>query len=124
GPFVKGTVVATDETQGGQSVMLDESANARIMIVDDEERNVRLLERVLHNSGFGNTISTTDPREVLGLFEESEPDLILLDLLRPHLDGFALMEKLRELIPRGSYLPILILTADATDTTKRRALTA
>jgi putative two-component system response regulator len=105
--------------------MLDEAfANARIMIVDDEEPNVRLLERVLRDAGFGNTISTTDPREVLGLFEECEPDLILLDLLMPHLDGFALMEKLRELIPRASFLPIIVLTADATDTTKRRALAA
>jgi putative two-component system response regulator len=102
----------------------DAFARARIMIVDDEVPNVRLLERVLRDAGFVNTISTTDAREVLGLFEESEPDLILLDLLMPHLDGFALMEKLRELIPKTSYLPILILTADATDTTKRRALKA
>ncbi|MDP9329873.1 MAG: response regulator [Actinomycetota bacterium] len=105
--------------------MLNEAfANARIMIVDDEEPNVRLLERVLRDAGFENTVSTTDPREAQGIFEGTQPDLVLLDLLMPYLDGFALMEKLHELIPTDCYLPILVLTADATDETKRRALTA
>ncbi|OLE61097.1 MAG: hypothetical protein AUI36_11865, partial [Cyanobacteria bacterium 13_1_40CM_2_61_4] len=97
---------------------------ARILIVDDEEANVRLLERVLRHAGFENTESTTDPRDVLEMFRRSEPDLILLDLLMPHLDGFELMAALREVIPSTAYLPILVLTADATSETRLRALGA
>src|SRR5712691_9390883 len=98
--------------------------SARIMIVDDEDANVRLLERVLQHDGFTNLASTTDPRRAAQLFDESEPDLILLDLLMPHMDGFTLMDELRRLIPETSYLPILVLTADVTPETKRKALAA
>ena len=95
---------------------------ARILVVDDEEPNVRLIERVLQRAGFTQVESTTDPRRVQHLLAEFEPDLILLDLLMPHLDGFAVMEQVRLLVPAASYLPILVLTADATPETKRRAL--
>ncbi len=105
--------------------MSDEAfLSARIMIVDDEDANVRLLERVLRRDGFTNLASTTDPRGATQLFGESEPDLILLDLLMPYVDGFTLMNELRKSIPETSYLPILVLTADMTPETKRKALAA
>jgi CheY-like chemotaxis protein len=72
--------------------------------------------------GARNVASTTDPREVLELLHTFQPDLILLDLLMPHLDGFALMELLHSEAPVDSYLPILVLTADATSETRSRAL--
>jgi signal transduction histidine kinase len=96
----------------------------RILIVDDEAANVRLLERLLERAGYTNVRSTTDPRQVLPLYNEFRPDLVLLDLLMPHLDGFQIMEKLNPLIPEGAYLPILVLTADVSAETKRRALSA
>jgi len=85
-------------------------SKARILIVDDEAPNVRLLERILEMFGCQHVFSTTDPGEALKLYLEAEPDLVLLDLHMPHVDGFAVME------------PILVLTADITLDTKRRAL--
>lgn len=102
----------------------DEPAkNARILIVDDQEANVRLLEGILKRAaGYHALRSTTDSREVLSLYEEFQPDLILLDLHMPHLDGFAVMEELKKVVPDGAFLPILVLTADVTPEAKQRAL--
>src|SRR5713226_1926827 len=85
---------------------------ARILIVDDELANVRLLERLLTQAGYHNLLATTDARQVRTLYEELQPDLILLDLMMPHLDGVAVMGQLP--IPEGAYVPILVLTADVT----------
>jgi len=95
---------------------------AKVLIVDDEPSNVRLLERILDMFGGTTVRSTTDPRTALGLYFEFQPDLILLDLHMPHLDGFTLIEQLKKAIPADHYLPILVLTADVTVETKRRAL--
>lgn len=98
--------------------------NARLLIVDDEVANVRLLERLFERGGYSNYKGTTDSRLAVGLFQEFQPDLILLDLLMPHLDGFAVLEQLKPMIPEGTYLPVLVLTADVSQETKRRALAA
>jgi putative two-component system response regulator len=97
--------------------------HARILIVDDEPSNVLLLERVLEQAGFTNLVSTTDSREVAALCEAQPPDIVLLDLMMPYLDGFGVMQWLRENQQLGCYLPILVLTADSSAQTKRRALT-
>jgi signal transduction histidine kinase len=97
---------------------------ARILIVDDEPSNIRLLERILEMFGGAVVKSTTDPRQTLSLYFEFQPDLILLDLHMPHLDGFAVIEQLKAAVPPDDYLPILVLTADITIDTKRRALAA
>jgi len=97
-------------------------ATARILIVDDEPTNVRLLERLLSQEGYANVRSTTDSRDVQRLYGEFQPDLLLLDLMMPHLDGVAVMQQLA--IPVGEYVPILILTADVTAQAKERALSA
>src|SRR5881628_1686305 len=86
--------------------------NARILIVDDQEANVQLLDRLLQMAGYTNYMSTTDPRQVLPLFTKFEPDLILLDLMMPHLDGYSVMQQIGPRIPDGAYLPILVLTAE------------
>lgn len=106
--------------------MADEAALqlAKILIVDDEEANVRLLERTLQRWGYTNLISTTDSREAMPLFEQHRPDLILLDLMMPHIDGFTVMETVNSSLPEGVFLPILVLTADANPQVKRRALSA
>ena len=98
--------------------------NARILIVDDQDQNIRLLQAILERAGYTHSTGTTDPRVVLTLFEQEAPDLILLDLTMPYLDGFQVMEQLHQRIPAETYLPILVLTADITRETKRRALTA
>ena len=95
---------------------------ARILIVDDEEANIRLLERMLDQAGFRKVLSTTDPQEVVELHREIRPDIILLDLHMPQMDGLELLEHLQGEIGRQSYLPILVLTADVTPEAKLRAL--
>jgi signal transduction histidine kinase len=97
-------------------------SRAKVLIVDDEPSNVRLLERILQMVGGTTVRSTTDGREALPIYFEFEPDLVLLDLHMPHLDGFAIIEQLKAAVPPEEYLPILVLTADITVETKRRAL--
>lgn len=101
---------------------LRNALDARILVVDDEEVNVLLLERTLDKAGYRDVASTTDPRQVLELMGTFQPDLILLDLLMPHLDGFAVLKLLHSVAPIDSFLPVLVLTADATSETRSRAL--
>ena len=96
----------------------------RILIVDDQPANVELLEAILDGAGYKDVLGTTDPREVIRLHHEFEPDLILLDLMMPHMDGFAVMSQLAARIPAGEYLPVLVLTADITPEARARALSA
>ena len=96
----------------------------RLLIVDDEPSNIRLLERILEMFGTAVVKSTTDSRQALPLYFEFQPDLVLLDLHMPHLDGYAVIKQLKAATPPDDYLPILVLTADVTIDTKRRALTA
>ena len=98
--------------------------NAHILIVDDNEANVLYLEAVLRKSGYTNIRSTTDSRLALPLFKQCQPDLLLLDLMMPHLDGFAIIEQLKPFVAANSYLPVLVLTADASSETRRRALSS
>lgn len=93
-----------------------------LLVVDDEQANVLFLERLLRRSGYRDVKSTTDPYEVEEMLAEVEPDLILLDLHMPGLDGHQVMHRLSHIIPESTYLPILVLTADAAPATKQRAL--
>lgn len=95
--------------------------SAEILIVDDEPINVQLLERTLKKNGYTQITSTSDPRRVIPLHLEKQFDLILLDIQMPYLDGFEVMEKLKE-IEIDSYLPILVLTALTDRETRLRAL--
>jgi putative two-component system response regulator len=103
-------------------VLEDPMRDARILIVDDEPVNVLVLRRLLAGAGYRRVEATTDAGQVLALFLELDPDLILLDLHMPHLDGFQVMEALRPWVPADAYLPILVLTADVTHEARARAL--
>jgi putative two-component system response regulator len=95
--------------------------HARILIVDDEPANVEVLQRLLERSGFGKIEATTDPRTAADLYVKYRPDLILLDLHMPGMDGLAVMDQLNE-IAEASYLPILMLTGDMTPAARQEAL--
>lgn len=100
----------------------DHLRKAKLLIVDDEPSNVRLLERILELNGFSNFRSTTDARQVLALCREYQPDLLLLDLNMPYMSGFTIMERMRAEYPVESLRPqVLVLTADITTETKHRA---
>src|SRR6202049_2273289 len=95
--------------------------NARILVVDDQEANVRLLEGMLRIAGYASIESTTDPNEVCELHRKNHYALILLDLQMPGIDGFQVMEGLKEIEENG-YLPVLVITAQPDH--KLRALQA
>ena len=94
---------------------------ARILIVDDEPANLKLLDRMLRGQGYEALALIEDPREVLVQYQAQRPDLILLDINMPHLDGYQVMEQLAglndPLLP-----PIVILTAQSTKDYLLRAL--
>src|SRR6476469_779750 len=94
---------------------------ARILIVDDEPANVELLKRLLERSGFVHLHSTNDPREAAPLFKELAPDLVLLDLHMPHMNGLQVIDELNGM-GHATYLPILMLTGDMTQEARREAL--
>ena len=98
--------------------------SATILIVDDEQANVRLLTRILEKAGFSRVRSTTDPRQALPLFTELEPDVVCLDLRMPELDGFAVLEQLRKVVKPGDFLPVLAITGDVGPDTRHRVLSA
>ena len=84
--------------------------NAKILIVDDLETNILLLERMLRSAGYIAITSTMDPLKVCELHRSNRYDLILLDLKMPGMNGFQVMEGLKEIEPEG-YLPVLVVTA-------------
>jgi putative two-component system response regulator len=96
--------------------------DACILIVDDEPSNVRVLKRVLAVAGYQRVTAITDPRDAIARFAEIEPDILLLDLHMPKIDGLAVMERLRAGMPASEYFPILMLTGDASPQACQRAL--
>lgn len=94
----------------------------RIFIVDDEEANIQLLQRILERVGFTNVRSFRDGNEMLAAMDGDAPDLVVLDLHMPTIDGFAVLEAMRAKLDEDEYLPVIVLTADAGRETRSRAL--
>ena len=84
--------------------------SASILIVDDQEANVKMLRRVLSEAGYTHVSATLDPTQVCALHQRHDYDLILLDLEMPELDGFGVMQALKA-SAQDSYLPVVVLTA-------------
>src|ERR1700730_7844900 len=91
-------------------VSASEILGASILVVDDQEVNVSLLERMLRGAGYTSVASTMDPREVCALQRKNRYCLILLDLQMPGMDGFQVLEGLKD-IEKDDYLPVLVITA-------------
>ena len=98
--------------------------HGRIYIADDEPANVELLEAILERAGFTSVRSFADGRALLDAITDQEPDLILLDLRMPVLDGLAVLQSLHSGPTAGGFLPVLVLTADATRVSRDRALSS
>lgn len=95
--------------------------DARVLVVDDDETSADTLERVLRQAGYTRVTTTSDPRKVLAMFGEASPDILLLDIRMPHLDGFAVMRQIRSRKEPG-FLPILVITGDSESSVKEQAL--
>jgi putative two-component system response regulator len=95
----------------------------KILVIDDDRMTVTLLEQLLQRHGYCCVLGITDSRNALDTYNNFDPDLILLDLMMPEMDGFAVLEALRLDAPE-TFLPIVILTADITEEARERALEA
>jgi len=94
---------------------------ARILIVDDEPVNLKLLNKMLSAQGYGDLVLVQDSRQVVDVYQQQRTDLILLDINMPHLDGFAVMEQLN-LLNDPLLPPVVILTAQHSQDFLLRAL--
>lgn len=97
-----------------------ERADARILVIDDDPSNVRLLRRLLARIGYHDVRTTSDGSAALAEYGAHAPDLVLLDLHMPHVDGFALLESMRAATPNTAMAPVLILSADSSLEAQRR----
>ncbi|MBF0286002.1 MAG: response regulator [Magnetococcales bacterium] len=95
--------------------------DARVLVIDDQLTNVKLLEKLLQSAGFSNVTGQTDPREAVRLHEIHPHDLVLLDIRMPHMDGFQVLERIRAM-EGDEFIPVLVLTAQSDRETRLKAL--
>lgn len=100
----------------------EELLECRILVVDDEALNVKVLTSLLARAGYTRVEATTNPLEVPALMTSYEPDLLLLDLRMPRMDGFEIMSHLQQVMSPDEYFPILVITGDLGTEVKERAL--
>jgi EAL domain-containing protein (putative c-di-GMP-specific phosphodiesterase class I)/AmiR/NasT family two-component response regulator len=95
--------------------------DARVVVIDDTPANVELLDAVLRRAGLRHVFGVTDARKALSTIDAIGPDLVILDLHMPWIDGFTILD---EIVRRaaGTYLPVLVMTADTTSEASHRAL--
>ncbi len=98
-------------------------AKMKILVIDDQVTNVALLEDVLSGAGYKNVRSVTDSRLALDTCESYAPDLVLLDLMMPHVSGLEILQSLRS-GHSPAFLPVVVITADANEQARRDALRA
>ena len=96
--------------------------DAKIAVIDDESANVQLLQRILELEGYTEVSGYTDPREFLETCRILPPDLVLLDLMMPELNGFDVLDRFRGSVDDFEYRPVMIITSDDDRDTKQRAL--
>ncbi|MDQ3941434.1 MAG: response regulator [Actinomycetota bacterium] len=101
--------------------MVNPFTESRILLVDDSPDLVLILQRMLEREGYTELISTSDPRQVVDLYLAFRPDLVLLDLHMPEMNGLDVMASLKE-ATGGEYVPVVMLTGDQSPEAKLRAL--
>jgi len=94
---------------------------AKILIVEDQQVNILLLKQMLVRNGYNNIETVIDSRQAVEIYKEYQPDILLLDLIMPHINGFQIMAELQKL-REDSYLPILVLTALTDQESRIKAL--
>ena len=98
--------------------------DARIAVVDDETANVELLRRLLELEGYTEVSCYTDPREFLDTCRILPPDLVLLDLMMPEVNGFEVLKRFQQIVDDFDYRPVMIITSDDDRDTKQKALSS
>ena len=111
----------TDAATASEHGPLERFSDARVIVIDDEPANLSLLTQLLRRKGLRNVHGLSDSNAALAYIADNDPELVLLDLHMPGVDGYELLAALRERAG-GSYLPVLVLTADTTHQAINRAL--
>ena len=117
------TPIPPPAPQASAAARPDDVLGARVLVVDDEPLNLAVLERVLQGAGFTDVATVADPAEAVAVVAEDPPDLVLLDLHMPTMDGFDVLESIEGARVAQGFLPVLVLTADVTTQARDRALT-
>jgi len=99
----------------------DAIRTSKIMIIDDEQLVIRVVRRFLSSDGYENFVTVTDPREALEAIDREEPDVVLLDIMMPHITGLDLL-KIRQKTAAIQHIPFIILSANSENQIKREAL--
>jgi putative two-component system response regulator len=107
-----------------EGITEDQIKGAQILIVDDAQVNAALLRKFLENDGYTRIAYEADPWKVVDVVEAVQPDVILLDIHMPQLDGFGVMKLLDKEVALKAEIPIVIVSADASPETTQRALAA
>ena len=94
---------------------------AKILVIDDQEQNIKLVTRILEKDGYEQVRSTTNAAEALSIYIDFNPDLVLLDVHMREKDGFEVLQEIVSHDP-NSHVPVLMITADDSADVKRRAL--
>jgi EAL domain-containing protein (putative c-di-GMP-specific phosphodiesterase class I) len=102
----------------------DVLAGATVVVIDDDEINVVLLEGVLRQAGVGTVRRVTDPAFAVQTCLELHPDLVVLDLHMPGVDGLAVLEALRLELPQDAFVPVVVVTGDGRSKARDEALAA
>jgi putative two-component system response regulator len=97
------------------------TTTARLMIVDDEPVNIKVVQKYLKQAGYQQFLTTTDPRLVLDLIAKECPDVVLLDVMMPEINGLEILRRMRD-DARSAHIPTIILTASDSEQTKLDAL--
>jgi len=98
--------------------------DARIAVIDDEAANVELVVRILELDGYTNVSGYTDPLEFLDTCRFLPPDLMLMDLRMPEINGFQVLERLKQTVADFDYRPVMVITSDDDRETKQKALSS
>jgi signal transduction histidine kinase len=114
----------TDHCRAAVVMTEDVLKQARILILDDDVATLCLLKSVLQRFGFTNVRAIDHPEKFAASFDTFQPDVVVTDLIMPQMDGFAVIEFIRGILPPGAWLPVLVCTANDSAQSRRRALAA
>jgi putative two-component system response regulator len=121
-PEAREVPVTDDAKDFTPLALIADQSRVRVLVIDDEPAVVRAVVRILERSGIPLVEGVTDPYRAVERFRDMAPDLVLLDLRMPQMDGLKVLEELVAATPPATYLPIVMLTAEDRPEIRERAL--